>query len=104
MLNIPYNKTSSSNRRPIYKRAKQGEVGTASESDVGLDITKREIVDGLTRHTFPSSASWAPERLEINGRKGRRVICVLAKDKLHYRVFDVDSPVGNEATEDIDEI
>jgi anaphase-promoting complex subunit 4 len=34
---------------------------------------------------------WAPERIEINGRKGRRIICVLAKDKTNYRIYDIDS-------------
>lgn len=69
---------------------------------MGLDLTKREIADEVTWHTFPSSASWAPEKLEINGRKGRRVVCVLAKDKLHYRVFDADKNVQNEGAGDTD--
>lgn len=104
MLNVPYNTTSSSPLRLEYTRAKQVEEDVASESVIGLDLTKREIVDGLTWHTFPSSASSAPEKLQINGRKGRRVACVLAKDRLHYRVFDVDRHVGSEAVDDTDKI
>jgi anaphase-promoting complex subunit 4 len=60
-----------------------------------------------TRHTFPQDASWAPERIEINGRKGRRVVCVIAQDKIHYRIFDLDTPIDgdnmdNEATDGMD--
>ena len=43
------------------------------------------------RHTFPQGPEWAPEKIEINGRKGRRIICVLAKDKINYRIYDIDS-------------
>jgi anaphase-promoting complex subunit 4 len=39
-----------------------------------------------------------PEKLEVNGRKGRRVVCVLGKDRLHYRVFDLDG--GGDVGED----
>ena len=27
--------------------------------------------------------------MEVNGRKGRRVVCVLSKDGLRYRIFDL---------------
>lgn len=43
------------------------------------------------RHTFPQGLEWAPEKIEINGRKGRRIVCVLAKDKINYRIYDIDS-------------
>ena len=95
---------SSSPLRPVYTRVKQGEGGAASESAIGLDNTERKAVGGFTWHTFPSSASSAPEKLEINGRKGRRVVCVVTKDKLHYRVFDIDSHAGDEAADDTDKI
>ena len=38
--------------------------------------------------------------MEINGRKGRRVICVLAHDRVHYRVYDLDSSSGGEKVQD----
>ena len=95
---------SSSPLRPVYTTAKQHENGTASETVTRLDVTKPDIMDELTWHNFPSSTLWAPEKLEINGRKGRRVICVLARDRLHYRMFDVDSHTRNEAGDDADNI
>ena len=42
-----------------------------------------------------------PEKLEVNGRKGRRVACVLGRDRSHYRVFDLDG--GGDVGEDGDE-
>lgn len=56
----------------------------------------------LLRHTFPKGPTWTPERMEINGRKERRAVCVLAQDALHYRVFDLDSTTSDEETMDID--
>ena len=48
-------------------------------------------VNHHVRHTFPHGLEWAPEKIEINGRKGRRIVCVLAKDKINYRIYDIDS-------------
>ena len=45
----------------------------------------------VLQYTFPAGPTWTPESLEINGRKGRRAVCVLAEDRLRYRVFDLDS-------------
>ena len=53
--------------------------------------------EGLTvQHTFPAGPIWTPECIEINGRKGRRAVCVLAQDRLRYRVFDLDSSSATE--------
>ena len=40
---------------------------------------------------FDRGVSWTPQRLEVNGRKGRRAVCVLAEDLFHYRVYDLDA-------------
>lgn len=32
-----------------------------------------------------------PGSLEVNGRKGRRVICIISQDRLRYVLFDLDS-------------
>lgn len=44
------------------------------------------------RHSFPKGPSWTPERMDINGRPGKRAICVLAQDALHYRIYDLYPP------------
>jgi anaphase-promoting complex subunit 4 len=45
----------------------------------------------FTKHEFTDGPSSAPERLAVNGRKGRRAVCIAAEDGIHYRVFDIDS-------------
>ena len=55
----------------------------------------------LIRHSFPKGLTWTPDRIEINGRKGRRAVCVLAQDALHYRVYDLDSTTNDEVTMEI---
>ncbi|ORY05896.1 anaphase-promoting complex, cyclosome, subunit 4-domain-containing protein [Clohesyomyces aquaticus] len=42
----------------------------------------------LTLHTF--ERRFAPLKLVVNGRKGRRVVVVLGEDRKHYRVLDLD--------------
>lgn len=64
--------------------------------NVGLSLEKRDHV----RHTFPQGPEWAPEKIEINGRKGRRTICVLAKDKINYRIYDIDSTNESDSRSD----
>lgn len=51
------------------------------------------------RHTFPPDAKRVPLKMEVNGRKGRRVICILYEDRLHYSVFDLDSDARDDAVE-----
>ena len=48
-------------------------------------------VDQLGQDILSASSAWTTERIEINGRKGRRTICVVDKDKIHYRIYDLDS-------------
>ena len=50
----------------------------------------------LLRHSFPKDPGWSPERMEINGRDGRRAVCVLAQDALRYRVYELDSAPNND--------
>lgn len=63
-----------------------------------IDLSDRESLDARTWQELPAGVSWTPERMEINGRKGRRVICVLAQDHFHYRIYDLDSSTETLAT------
>lgn len=66
-----------------------------------IDLSDAGQCRACTWHEFPAGVSWAPGRLEVNGRKGRRVICVLAKDNFHYRIYDLDNPSNAEEAEDV---
>lgn len=60
-----------------------------------------DIASEYTWLKFPEGVSWTPERIEVNGRKGRRAICVLAQDRFRYRVYDIDIPSGDDGVRDI---
>ncbi|KAL1963582.1 hypothetical protein VTN77DRAFT_8027 [Rasamsonia byssochlamydoides] len=58
----------------------------------------------LVMHSFPSSGPKSkPVRIDVNGRKGRRAVCVLFADGLHYEVLDMDSQVQGEEEEEVQE-
>lgn len=63
----------------------------ATTTTLNLDISDEKLLSQLQQHRFPAGAAWTPERIEINGRKSRRSVCVVAKDRVTYRVFDLDS-------------
>ncbi|KAL8994812.1 MAG: hypothetical protein Q9169_005319 [Polycauliona sp. 2 TL-2023] len=56
-----------------------------------IDLRRIKDISVHSVHRFPPGKMWRPQGLEINGRKGRRTICVLAEDRIHYRQFDIDS-------------
>lgn len=63
-----------------------------------LDIA-REHTD-IVLHCFPSSGIKSkPVRLSVNGRKGKRAICVLFADMTHYEVLDIDYQAKNDGEE-----
>lgn len=49
-----------------------------------------EQVRTYTIHVFAAGERFVPHKLVVNGRKGRRVVVVLAEDGKHYRVLDLD--------------
>ena len=76
-----------------YDDAAVDQAGTsaslaAATSTLQLDQSN---ISSHSLHTFPVEDPWVPEHLYTNGRQGRRVVCVLAQDKLHYRIYDLES-------------
>jgi hypothetical protein len=55
--------------------------------------------DWITRHTFDHNvpAQERPAKLEVNGRKGRRVVCVLDEQRTRYTIFDLDDRAVDDA-------
>jgi hypothetical protein len=52
---------------------------------------------GVVRHAFAVSGSKTkPVHLAVNGRKGRRAVCVLYGDGMRYDVLDLDAAMENE--------
>lgn len=53
-----------------------------------VDFSDEERLRDVTWINFPKGVSWTPQRIEVNGEKQRRVACVLAEDRFHYRIYD----------------
>ena len=55
--------------------------------------------DWITRHTFDHNvpAQERPATLEVNGRKGRRVVCVLDEQRTRYTIFDLNDRAEDDA-------
>ncbi|KAJ5764981.1 hypothetical protein N7520_004540 [Penicillium odoratum] len=59
---------------------------------------------GMVRHVFaPSGLKAKPMRIDVNGRKGRRAVCVLYGDAMRYDVLDLDAAMEDEEEEEEDE-
>ena len=71
----PVNLSSAKNDHPIIK------------------LTDNKVKE-QARHTF--DALFSPIRIEVNGRKGRRVVCALSNDRTRYKIFDLESDTGSE--------
>ena len=56
-----------------------------------LDLSNEGEIKQYIQHTFPDGPSWTPQRLEVNGRKGRRAACVVPEDRIRYRIFDIEA-------------
>ena len=61
---------------------------------MGLGFSVSDFAKSKPWLKFGGGVSWTPKRLEVNGRKGRRVVCVFAEDRFHYRVYDLDARSG----------
>ena len=75
-----------------------GKEEAQSKNSTSTNLLDYKKLDQLVQHTFPASLGWVPERIEINGRKGRQVVCILGKDKKQYRIYDLDSDNGVEGS------
>lgn len=59
---------------------------------------------GMVRHVFATSGLKAkPVRVDVNGRKGRRAVCVLYGDAMRYDVLDLDAAMEDEEEDDLEE-
>jgi anaphase-promoting complex subunit 4 len=55
----------------------------------------------MVRHAFAVAGPKAkPVHLDVNGRKGRRAVCVLYGDGMRYDVLDLDAAMENEEVDE----
>lgn len=99
LLSFPYIPNTDTPFHPNYIRLGDDGSETSATSDSvtpPVQVTLLHLANGeqdaeFVRHTFPQQEGMEPVELEVNGRKGRRVVCVLYADGLRYSVFDMDS-------------
>lgn len=74
-----------------------------SVQPTSLDLTSLSQT-GIIRHVFATSGpKMRPVQLDVNGRKGRRAVCVLYGDAMRYDVLDLDAAMLNEEDEEDEE-
>ncbi|OAX78547.1 hypothetical protein ACJ72_07142, partial [Emergomyces africanus] len=116
LISFPYIPSPGSPFQPNYVRL--GDDGSSAisaslphvpssapilpEQETHLYFADRDRHAYFVRHTFPQQGGMEPIELQVNGRKGRRVVCVLYADGLRYSVFDIDSLANREDGEEGD--
>ncbi|KAI2791078.1 hypothetical protein POX_c03933 [Penicillium oxalicum] len=75
-------------------------IVTPTELNIASLLTETKTVI----HTFaPSGPKSSPLRIDVNGRPGRRAVCVLYGDGMHYDVLDLDAAMDEEEYEENEE-
>lgn len=83
---------------PTYAALDPSNTSSSASSATVLDLESAHAE--LVMHSFPSSGPKAKlARIDVNGRKGRRAVCVLFADGLHYEVLDMDTQVQGDEEE-----
>jgi anaphase-promoting complex subunit 4 len=102
ILRIPYTVSTPSSSPLTYHTLSAQDIahsllpnGTAPAARSGkvVQLAPAEV-RRYTVHVFEREGRFVPSRLVVNGRKGRRVVVVLARDGRHYRVLDLDCENG----------
>ncbi|KAL4785877.1 anaphase-promoting complex, cyclosome, subunit 4-domain-containing protein [Aspergillus varians] len=72
--------------------------GEPAKETTDVDIpSPNPLFPDLIKHQFAPRAR--PVRMDVNGRKGRRAVCVLYAGALRYEILDLDAEVGDEDEE-----
>ena len=79
-------------------------ISAANELGAENDFSDSIAQEACRKHVFPSSQHpWEVGRIEVNGRQGRRMLCVVSVDNLRYALFDLDSWQHAEERDDEEE-
>ncbi|EEP77994.1 conserved hypothetical protein [Uncinocarpus reesii 1704] len=106
LIQIPYKPDVDPSFSLNYVKRDHSDHLALEEQIIYLDLlTPSSHHASFVRHTFPQRENMEPLHIEVNGRRGRRVVCVLYSDRQWYSVFDIDSvdDRDDEDEEDIDE-
>lgn len=59
-------------------------------------VLDKENIQPYIKHTFPLTESFKPAKIEVNGRKNRRVCLVISEDGRNMKIYDLDFTAGAE--------
>ncbi|PYI23859.1 putative anaphase-promoting complex component Cut20/Apc4 [Aspergillus violaceofuscus CBS 115571] len=88
-----------------YRNVLDDETTSAPlNATMSVDVLAPSSQDlGVIKHSFVGAKGKArPVRIDVNGRRGRRAICVMYGDGMRYEVLDLDAEIGNDEDEDED--
>ncbi|OJK04513.1 hypothetical protein ASPACDRAFT_109174 [Aspergillus aculeatus ATCC 16872] len=79
-------------------------TGAPLSTTMNVDVLAPSSQDlGIIKHSFIGAKGKArPVGIDVNGRRGRRAICVIYGDGMRYEVLDLDAEMGNDEDEDGD--
>ena len=97
---------------PFRDKSEKGQLSYATTSSTTddsettrmpmLDLSSSGSLSSFIVHTFRSEV-WQAGSLEVNGRKGRRALCVVSQDRLRYLLLDLDGDNANSYRETMDD-
>ncbi|PLB37356.1 putative anaphase-promoting complex component Cut20/Apc4 [Aspergillus candidus] len=104
LLNLPFQPTSSDGVGPsaVTYTDCDTTATTAIPPPTPVDMSVSSTVAGGAgiKHRFAGGGVKAkPARIDVNGRQGRRAICVVYGDGLRYEVLDLDAEVEEDEME-----
>lgn len=78
---------------------------TPSSPKPTVPVTDLDLADeypwGAFKHIFAAHGHKArPVHVDVNGRKGRRAVCVLYGDSMRYEVLDLDAAIEEEGEQE----
>ena len=71
----------------------------AFDSATTQKLSSAELNGRYGCHHFAGD-TFRASTLEVNGRKGRRVVCVVSEDGLQFKTYDLDSGAGDDDQDD----
>ena len=96
LLSLPYRPSTGDNGRIlVYKDLTfsvfETDISNGQESNVEVDAQfDQGFLQSYTKHVFSTSDGFKPAKIEVNGRKNRRICVVLGEDGQEMKIYDLD--------------
>ena len=66
------------------------DIADSVDNNARTNIVSNDALKEFEIHRFAAGPAGGIERCEINGKKGRRAMCAVARDRIRYQVLDID--------------